>query len=98
MHVKNINSLRALFGADLAKNAVHGSSDPDKAKDAIKMIFGDVKLDAVLSKSPPIDGLFQCHNNCVIDTSSYMAVDKTTPPATDGENATTAPGKCIMCV
>ena len=39
-------SLRALFGDDLTKNAVHGSSDADKAKDAIKMIFGDVPLDS----------------------------------------------------
>lgn len=36
-----------MFGADLTKNAVHGSSDPLKAKDAIKMIFGDVELDAI---------------------------------------------------
>lgn len=58
MYIKNINSLRALFGADLTKNAVHGSSDPDKAKDAIKMIFGDVKLETDISKSPPTAGLF----------------------------------------
>ena len=48
-----VNSLRALFGADLTKNAVHGSSDQEKAKDVIQMIFGeDVKLDAQLSKTP----------------------------------------------
>ena len=52
----NINSLRALFGADLTKNALHGSSDSEKAKDAIKMIFGDVELNAMLSKSPPAAG------------------------------------------
>ena len=51
--VANINSLRALFGADVTKNAVHGSSDPEKAKDAIKMIFGDVELDVLSSQSPP---------------------------------------------
>ena len=56
VQVVNINSLRAMFGADLTMNAVHGSSDPVKAKDAIKMIFGDVELDALVSKSPPADG------------------------------------------
>lgn len=47
-------SLRALFGEDLTKNAVHGSSDPDKAKDAIKMIFGDIPLG---SEDPPAEGM-----------------------------------------
>ena len=42
-----------MFGANVTKNAVHGSSDPEKAKDAIKMIFGDVELDALSSQSPP---------------------------------------------
>ena len=51
----DVNSLRALFGADLTKNAVHGSSNPVKAKDAIKMIFGEVPLDTV---TPPPTGQY----------------------------------------
>ena len=79
-------SLRALFGADLTKNAVHGSSDPLRAKDAIKMIFGDIQLDTVLSKSPSA-GQFVS----VTILFQYGHTEGNT--ATDGDNATTTPGK-----
>lgn len=59
MHIGNINSLRALFGANVTMNAVHGSSDSEKAKDAIKMIFGDVQLN---SETPPSGAVNICHN------------------------------------
>lgn len=57
--------MRALFGADLTKNAVHGSSDAEKAKDAIKMIFGDVQLDAMLPSKTPSAGQLVDVTMCV---------------------------------
>jgi nucleoside diphosphate kinase len=37
----NPDSLRALFGEDKLKNALHGSSDIEQAKKAISVVLGD---------------------------------------------------------
>ncbi len=39
-----INRLRALYGEDNLKNAVHGSSTSEHAMKTIKMLFGDVEF------------------------------------------------------
>ena len=71
--------MRALFGEDLTKNAVHGSSDPDKAKNAIKIIFGDVPLDSQAAEGRE---LATPHNiNNVITGDEVPGEDADNPPA-----------------
>ncbi|CAF0729697.1 unnamed protein product [Brachionus calyciflorus] len=43
--VENPNSLRALYGVDVLKNAVHGATTKEQAEHEIKLLFGDVKFD-----------------------------------------------------
>ena len=38
--------LRAIFGVDVLKNAVHGASTKEQAEKEIKLFFGDLKFDA----------------------------------------------------
>jgi len=40
------DSLRAIFGVDVLKNAVHGASTKEQAEKEIKLFFGDLKFDA----------------------------------------------------
>ena len=37
-------SLRALYGENTLKNAVHGSSDPEHAKKTMELIFGGISF------------------------------------------------------
>ena len=39
-------SVRASFGKDIKANAVHGSSDVNRAQEEMKLVFGDVQFNA----------------------------------------------------
>ncbi|RNA40879.1 thioredoxin domain-containing 3 -like protein, partial [Brachionus plicatilis] len=42
---ENPESLRALYGIDVLKNAVHGPTTQEQAEHEIKLFFGDIKFD-----------------------------------------------------
>ena len=37
--------MRAVYGVDVLKNAVHGPTSKEQAEHEIKLLFGDVKFD-----------------------------------------------------